>query len=398
MTGRPLSPRAHSRAVDAAVMVVVTALGVIGVFGEVVPDGIGPADVAGLVLGAAVIATVPWRRPWPVPFALVALLAGTVAPLCGFVGLVGVYTVAVHRRWPTALAVAAVAMVVSVVDLAFEILDPVEYRWVLGVAATLTVAATGWGMFARARRQLLDSLRERAERAEAEQELRADRARTAERRRIAREMHDVLGHRLSLLSVHAGALELRHDLPPETVHRTAAVLRETARAAMDDLREVVLVLRDLPEGENESDGPQPRLSDLPELVAQSREAGAGVDLVPPDALLPAAPPEQLGRTAYRVVQEGLTNARRHAAGAPVSVEVSGRPGAALSVRVVTGRADRRSANPDGPGSGTGLIGLRERVALAGGELGHGTDAAGRHVLTARMPWPAESPATVPVSR
>jgi signal transduction histidine kinase len=107
----------------------------------------------------------------------------------------------------------------------------------------LALAASGWGMFIRARRQLLLSLRERALRAEADQELHEEQARVAERTRIAREMNDVLAHRISLLALHAGGLEVRPDLPPDRVQETAALLRATARQALEELRSVIGVLR-----------------------------------------------------------------------------------------------------------------------------------------------------------
>ncbi len=100
-----------------------------------------------------------------------------------------------------------------------------------------------WGMFVRARRQLVHSLRERARRAEAEQQLRVEQARHHERERIAREMHDVLAHRISLLSLHAGALEFRPDAPAVEVAKAAGVIRDSAHQALQDLREVIGVLR-----------------------------------------------------------------------------------------------------------------------------------------------------------
>ena len=112
----------------------------------------------------------------------------------------------------------------------------------MGVLAS--VAVVTWGMFVRARRQLVLTLRDRAERAEAEQHLRVDQARQQERARIAREMHDVLAHRISLLSLHAGALEFRPDAPPEEVARAAGVIRSSAHEALNDLREVIGVLRE----------------------------------------------------------------------------------------------------------------------------------------------------------
>jgi signal transduction histidine kinase len=161
------------------------------------------------------------------------------------------------------------------------------------------------------------------------------------------------------------------------------VIRATAHAALEDLRGVIGVLRE-GAGNGGPEPPQPTLRQLPALVEESRAAGmrvrARVD-APDDA------PDVLGRTAYRVVQEGLTNARKHAPGAAVEVEVSGAVGRALVVEVV-------NRSPVGvrvgalPGAGTGLVGLSERVALVGGELEHGLDAAGDFVLRATPPWPA----------
>ena len=114
-------------------------------------------------------------------------------------------------------------------------------------------------------------------RAEADQRLHADRARMAERTRIAREMHDVLAHRISLLALHAGALEVRPDLPPEKVRETAELLRSTARQALEELRGVIGVLREEPGQEPPPAAPQPTLSDIPRLVEETRRAGAKID-------------------------------------------------------------------------------------------------------------------------
>nr|BFE88647.1 hypothetical protein GCM10020093_112480 [Planobispora longispora] len=141
----------------------------------------------------------------------------------------------------------------------------------------ILLVVTIWGMLVRARRQLVVSLRERAERAEAEAELRVEGARRLERERIAREMHDVLAHRLSLLSVHAGALEYRPDMPTDDVAKAAGVIRSGAHQALQDLREVIGVLR-LGGEETAPDRPQPTLSDLSALVEESREAGMDVRL------------------------------------------------------------------------------------------------------------------------
>lgn len=365
----------RERVGDAAAGLGCAAAGAVGVVAEQVPGGLTAVEVASVLVGVGVLAAIPLRRRWPVLFTVATTVIGAAVPAAGPASLVGLYTTAALRRWPVVLAVTAFALVAAVIDLGLAVRDPVGFRFAAGLTTGLVLACAAAGLYVGARRALLASLRERAERAEAEQARRAEQARTAERRRIAREMHDALGHRLSLLSVHAGALELRADLGPDAVARAAGVLRETARGALDDLREIVLVLRE--PALDDVDRPQPRLADVADLVAQSRAAGAEVELVQD---VGAEPPGPVGRTAYRVVQEGLTNARRHAGGAPVAVEVRGGAGE-LAVRVVSGPG---RAGP--PGSGTGLIGLAERVALVGGELHHGTGPDRRHVLAARLPW------------
>jgi len=250
-------------------------------------------------------------------------------------------------------------------------------------AFLLTVIAFGWGLYLRARRELVASLRERAERLAADQERSAEQAREAERRRIAREMHDVLAHRLSLLSVHAGALEFHPGAPPGEIAEAAAVIRTSATAALADLRQVITVLR---EDATAADGPpQPGFGQLADLLEESRSAGmtlhAHIDLPSP-----AQATKTAGRTVYRVIQEGLTNARKHAPGAPVEVTVT-TDGEMLIAEVTS----RRPTGMTGPvpaaptGAGAGLIGLAERVALGGGQLEHGPNAIGDFTLRATIP-------------
>ena len=225
-------------------------------------------------------------------------------------------------------------------------------------------------MFVRARRQLVVSLRDRAERAEAEQQLRVAQARL-ERTRIAREMHDVLAHRISLLSLHAGALEFRPDAPAEEVARAAGVIRASAHQALQDLREVIGVLRarTRPADGRRRSGRSPPWPTCPALVDESRAAGMRVRLRQPVAERRRPCRRRWAARAYRIVQEGLTNARKHAPGAAVA--------RATSAGGAGRRADRRDPQPAAgrrrrprgiPGAGTGLVGLAERVTLAGGRL------------------------------
>jgi signal transduction histidine kinase len=325
-----------------------------------------------------------WRRRWPVGVALFIAALNVYSASSSIAGAIALFTVAVHRRAAVAVALALLTVAITPAYLALHPEDDVPY-WVsvaIGVLASFGVVA--WGMFVRARRQLVHSLRERAERAEAEQHLRVDQARQHERARIAREMHDVLAHRISLLSLHAGALEFRPDAPPDEVARAAGVIRASAHDALEDLRTVIGVLREV--GSEEPEPPQPTLADLPALIGESRAAGMHVRY---DARLAdrAAVPAATGRSAYRIVQEGLTNARKHAHGAAVEVSVDGAEGAGLTIEV-------RNRLPVGvaaaaiPGAGTGIVGLAERASLAGGRLEHGRTANGDWRLWAWLPWPA----------
>ncbi|SCL34820.1 Signal transduction histidine kinase [Micromonospora pallida] len=344
---------------------------------------------ADAVLGLVATALLWVRRRWPVGLA-VATLPLTLFSLASAAPLAIVYfTVVVHRRTAVALAYTGATLATNLV---FSYLrpDPSLSYWgtvVWGVVITLLVLA--WGMFVRARRQLVVSLRERAERAEAEQQLRVTQARQVERTRIAREMHDVLAHRISLLSLHAGALEFRPDAPPAEVARAAGVIRSSAHAALQDLREVIGVLRAEPAAVEPAapERPQPTLDDVPALVDESRTAGVRVDLhdrVDQAGAVPAA----VGRSAYRIVQEGLTNARKHAPGAVVAVGLDGGPGEGLNVEIRNRWPVGERPHPEIPGTGTGLVGIAERVHLAGGRLTHGRDESGDFRLAAWLPWPA----------
>jgi signal transduction histidine kinase len=326
------------------------------------------------------------RRRWPVQLVVAALPLTLISTPSAMAALIMLFTVVVHRP----LKVAG-----PVIGLQFA--AAFAYCWVrpdptlsLRVSIALTFAFMAsvvlWGMVVRARRQLVVSLRERAHRAEAEQQLRIAQARRLERTRIAREMHDVLAHRISLLSLHAGALEFRPDASPDQVARAAGVIRDNAHQALQDLREVIGVLREETEGEG-PERPQPTLADLTTLAEESRDAGMRVSVrtrVDDAEALPAG----IGRSAYRIVQEGLTNARKHARGAAVTVSVAGGPGTGLSVEV----SNRWPVGPPVahpiPGTGTGLVGLAERTSLVGGRLEHGRTETGDFRLAAWLPWSA----------
>jgi signal transduction histidine kinase len=327
------------------------------------------------------------RRRWPVGVGVAVALIGAFSVFAVPATVIAIFTVAVHRRFVVAAAVAALALATTPIYIAAhpEANDP---WWVSAVIALLaTGLVIAWGMFVRARRELVASLRERAHRAEAEQQLRVEQARQYERARIAREMHDVLAHRISLLSMHAGALEFRPDAPPGEIAKAAGVVRASAHQALQDLREVIGVLREEGAADGGPERPQPALTSLPPLLDESRAAGMHVSSACGVEDL-ASVPDGVGRNAYRIVQEGLTNARKHARGAAVEVEVDGAPGAGLTVEVRNRLPLGDTGAAEIPGTGTGLIGLAERTSLAGGRLEHGRTPGGDFRLRAWLPWPA----------
>jgi signal transduction histidine kinase len=188
----------------------------------------------------------------------------------------------------------------------------------------------------------------------------------------------VLAHRVTLLAVHAGALEFRPDAPPEEIAHAAGVIRQSAQSALHELREVIGLLRD-DQGGEAPEPPQPTLDAIPALIEESRAAGMHVR----SSIEVAGGEATVGRTAYRVVQEGLTNARKHSPASAVEVTVRA-PEGDLVVEV---RSRPSAVAPHAlPGAGTGLIGLAERVSLAGGDLQHGRDAHGGFRLRATLPW------------
>jgi signal transduction histidine kinase len=333
------------------------------------------------LLGALACGAVWLRRRWPLGLAIAMIPVGMLSNTAGGAGVVVLFTLAVHRPFRYVAWIGGIGLVQ--VPLQYWLRPDPDLPYAGAVAftemATLTVIA--WGMFVRSKRQLMLSLRDRARRAETEAQLRAEQAQRLAREAIAREMHDVLAHRLTLLSVHAGALEFRPDAPQEEIARAAGVIRESAHEALQDLREIIGVLR---AGEPDDAGrPQPTLAALDALVAESREAGMKVTLAS-RVSDPAAVPSSVGRTAYRIAQEALTNARKHAPGTEVTVAVTGAPGDGLVV-------DVRNPAPEGdvplvPGSGQGLIGLTERATLAGGRLEHGPVADGGFRVRAWLPW------------
>ncbi|MDQ0846153.1 sensor histidine kinase [Streptomyces sp. V1I6] len=338
--------------------------------------------LADQLLGAAACCALWVRRRAPVSLAASMVAVSAVAPAAGGALMLSLFSLAVHRPFRPVAVLGVLAMVSGAIQ-AFLRPDPsVSFLASTVAGVVLVLLMVGWGMLVRARRQLVIALRERARRAEAEAALRAEQAQRLAREAIAREMHDVLAHRLTLLSVHAGALEFRPDASPAEVGRAAGVIRDSAHEALQDLRQIIGVLR-APGDSDGPDRPQPTLATLEALAGESREAGMRVTLdnavADPDGV-----PAATGRTAYRIAQEGLTNARKHAPGTDVTLSLSGGPGEGITVQV--DNEAPAGEVPKVPGSGQGLIDLTERATLAGGRLEHGVRGDGGFRVRAWLPW------------
>jgi signal transduction histidine kinase len=337
-----------------------------------------------LAIGLTTLVMLAWRRRYPVTVAVTINLLTLVSWSAGGPATLALVSLATRRRWREVVPVGLLALVAGVV---LEGMNPVRtngYAFTIPLVTLIIAVSVGWGMYIGSRRELVATLRERAETAEIEQAARVAQARTAERSRIAREMHDVLAHRISLVTMHAGALAYRDDLSRDEVRTTAEIIQDNSHRAMVELREVLGVLREGP-GDADPERPQPSADDLMALIDEARTSG--MRLEPSFSVALDDIPEPLGRTVYRVVQEALTNARKHAADTLVTVSVAGGRGEGLTIGV---RNPLRVGEPRSapPRSGLGLAGLAERTELAGGRLTHRVSPGAEFVLEAWLPWPA----------
>jgi signal transduction histidine kinase len=383
--------------------------------------------VVGVVFGLLAGSVLIVRRRWPIAVVLVAI-AITPAQMGFLMGIVGLYTLAaceLPRRVIAALAGMSLfgTMIVTFVRVR-QGMDQGELTlgdWFVPFAAVttslgLTAPPLLLGLYVGARRRLMESLRERADSLERELQLLAERAeeraewaRNEERTRIAREMHDVVAHRVSLMVVHAAALQAVARKDPEKAVKNAALVGDMGRQALTELREMLGVLRS-GEGQRpqrssvplaavgaaaaaaasrvvDGDGfasEGPCLSELDELIGQSAAAGMAVDLsVEGDSRPYAAEVEQ---TAYRVVQEALTNVHKHAAGAKTHVRLAHRVSEIAMQVENEPPPEPASASAAGlPSGGNGLLGMRERVVALGGVFVSGPTDAGGFRVSAVIP-------------
>lgn len=348
---------------------------------------IGALLVLDVLLGVAMLGLLPVRHRHPLA---VACVAAAVVPFSGSslgATAFAVGAMACRRRRAWALTVAAVTVVAATVA---EVVLPGFSAGGIVLPLGFVLACLATGTYLGTRRELIAALHERASTAEREQKLTAGAARDAERTRIAREMHDVLAHRISLVALHAGALTYRDDLTRRETAGTAEIIQANAQYALTELREVLGVLRTGAPGDQEgvAEQPQPTLAELPALIADTREAGSQVRLH--STVVARTVPQTVSRTAFRIVQEALTNARRHAPGAPVTIRLAlavspaGTDGGDHLEVEISNPVETPARAPHTSGSGAGLIGLAERAELNGGSLIAGPQPDGAFVVRARL--------------
>ncbi|MER8223261.1 histidine kinase [Streptomyces sp. NPDC094143] len=382
----------------------------------------GVPVAAGVVFGVLAGAVLVVRRRWPIAVVLVSI-AITPAQMGFLLGIVGLYTLAaaeLPRRIIASLAgmslvgTLIVTFVKTQQDMVRGDLDLGDW-FVPFAAITMSLGFTAppvlLGLYVGARRRLMESLRERADSLERELQLLAERAeeraewaRNEERTRIAREMHDVVAHRVSLMVVHAAALQAVARKDPEKAVRNAALVGDMGRQALTELREMLGVLRS---GGNErrvpaasvplaavgvaaaaaasrvADDEGPSLAEIEELVGQSAAAGMVVDLSVEGDPRSYAP--EVEQTAYRVVQEALTNVHKHAAGAKTYVRLAHRV-SEIAMQVENEPPGEEAASSARlPSGGNGLVGMKERVAALGGVFVSGPTDAGGFRVSAVIP-------------
>ena len=375
------------RLVDAAVAVVLLALTAIPLATDSLQAGQRPSDIWAYLLAAVLCVPFVFHRRFPVAAitvacgALVLYAVGRYNAYPGlpiFVLVAGISLHSTRRRALLAAGLAAVALSVAVG------LQPERVATASTWVASLLAVAVAWlwGENLRNRRARWAAMEERARRLEAEREERDRQAVTAERLRIARELHDVVAHSMSVIAVQSGVANHVIDSRPAQARQALATIEATSRSALVELRRLLGVLRqgDDPVASLE---PNPGMAELGRLADQIRSAGVEVELKVEGE--PGDLPPGVDLSAFRIAQEGLTNVLKHGGGvARVLVRYS--PGAVAVEIADDGRAGAGEAPAEG--TGHGLIGMRERVAVFGGELTAGPLPGGGYRMTARLPYTA----------
>jgi signal transduction histidine kinase len=376
------------RAANAALAVGVFVLEVVGILTRAVDEAdsfslslLTDVPVASYVLLAVSSIALLWRRNQPLPVLAATLSASLVwdvmslaegPSLAIFVSLYGVGRYVAEYR--TSLLALATAVVVVVADDLLIETEPLSVVW---LSLALVLGPWYLGRRVRGRGEYLALLEERAEYLERDRAAQARRAVNEERTRIARELHDLVAHRVSMITVQAGAVQVVALSDPERAVRAMKAIEGAGREALEELRQILGVLRT---DQAEQDMvPVHGLAEIPGLVADMSDAGMDVSLC--DDTVPADLPTRVDLAAYRIVQEALTNVLKHAGPAPqAEVRLSG-DHEMLEVEVI----DRGPGGSTLPGSGQGLMGMRERAALLGGTFEAGPRPGGGFRIMARIP-------------
>ncbi len=384
------------RVLDAVMAAVLFAFMALGLATQV---GQNPSNVLAYLLSAAITLPFAWHRRHPMAvlavstWAVVVYALGHFSAFPGYALFVLLFGVSLHTdRRRAAIALAAVVVAMSV---ALSLQPPTVVTGATWIS-TLLAVVVAWlaGENIRSYRVREVALRERARRLEQEREERARQAVSEERLRIARELHDVVAHSMSVIAVQAGVANHVIDSRPDLARQALATVETNTRSALVEMRRLLGVLR---QGDESSASltPPPGLAQVPALLRQFGEAGVAVDLRVDGA--PDGVPEGVDLSAYRIVQEALTNVLRHG-GAKAEVTI-GYPRGAVEIEICDdGRRPAPSAVPDTRGSGHGLIGMRERVAVYGGTLTAGPRPGGGFRVAATLPFgvPAGALAADPV--
>lgn len=365
--------------VDVVVVLVVFAYNLL-VLPVYVPDGLWPGT--GVVVSVGLCAPYVLRQRHPLPVFGIVLLTAWLQLVLG-VGIIpadfmlafALYNVAVRFRWPISVP-AAGAVVLWVLFALVPLMDSN-----LSLPFLVVVVAWTWGTTVRIRRDYVDGLKERARQLEREKESQARIAAAEERARIAREIHDIVSHSLSVVVVMAEGASLKVRTEPERAEKAMVTVRDTGRNALAEMRRMLDVLRD---GEQGSDAPQPGIAQLGSLIEESRASGLPVEMTVQGE--PVEVPAGVDLVVYRVVQEALTNARKHAGPLLSKVAVQLRyEDDSLEVQVTDDGQGLSARSGSEPGGGHGLVGMCERVAAYDGKLRTGPRPGGGFEVVATLP-------------
>jgi len=399
----PRSPlawlRCHALLADVGLAAVVLVLSLLSLTAEVPSEeAVRDSDALAVLLSVLITAPLALRRPYPHLTTVLVTVPAVLFNLLQYFGAAGglallvlLYSLAAHCTLKSALRWGLIAFVPQAASVLWaQSIGPSD--WASSVVIFVTAFVVGRNL--RTRRAYTEALETRAERAESERVAAALAAVSDERRRIARELHDVVAHNISVISVLATGARRTLDRDPARVAEVLETIEITGRDTLREMRHLLAVLRTDDEPDSAAPvglEPQPGVAALPQLVDQVREAGLPVSLTVEGPGRPLAPGVEL--SAYRIVQEALTNTLKHAGPARATVVVTYGEHS-LEVRVSDdGRGPL--ADAPAPASGHGLVGMRERVALYGGALRAGPRSGGGYEVVATLP---AEPATTAVSR